>query len=82
MLENEETVKIFTLEREHEYLLPLIRETFKEEQIDLHIRSEYDTAYDGVYIGQKGVAHIYVFQKDKERALEILKDIITSDSNE
>jgi hypothetical protein len=82
MLDNEETVKIFTLEREHEYLLPLIRETFDKEQIEFHIRSEYDTAYDGVYIGQKGVAHIYVFQKDKERAQEILMDIINSCNKE
>ena len=78
MLENEETVKIFTLERKHEYLLPLLKETFKNEHIALYVRSKYDTAYNGVYIGEKGVADIYVFQKDKEQAERLLRDILSS----
>ena len=42
----EETVKIFTLNKEEETILPLIEETFKNENIPLEIRSKYDTAYD------------------------------------
>ncbi len=67
--------KIFTLEKEHELLIPLIQDTFDKENIQLQIRSKYDTAYDGIFVTQKGVGDIYVFTQDKERAERILKDI-------
>ena len=78
MRENEQTVKIFTLEREHEALLPLIQESFADENIELRFHSKLDTAYDGIFVTQKGFGDIYVFQKDKDKALEILNDILNS----
>ncbi len=72
----EKTVKIFTLEKKDETLIPLIRETFAEENIAIEIRSKYDTAYDGLFIGQKGLADIYVMKKDAKRSLEILNDLL------
>ena len=74
----EETVKIYTLDKEDELLLPLIKEAFKRENIPLQIRSKYDTAYDGLFIGQKGLADLYVFNKDEERAIALLTEILKS----
>ena len=78
MNQTEETVKIYTLEKEDDVLLPLIKEAFKKEDIPLQIRSKYDTAYDGIFIGQKGLADLYVFRKDEERALALLDGIKNS----
>ncbi len=75
MNQTEETVKIYTLEKEDEVLLPLIKEAFKKEDIPLQIRSKYDTAYDGIFIGQKGLADLYVFKNDEQKAIELLAEI-------
>jgi hypothetical protein len=82
MNQTEETVKIYILEKEDEVLLPLIKEAFKKEDIPLQIRSKYDTAYDGIFIGQKGLADIYVFKKDEQRAIELLAEIKESHQSE
>jgi len=78
MFDHEETVRIFTLEKEHESLIPLIEEAFKKEGMALQIRSKYDSAYDGLFIGQKGIGDLYVFKKDSKRAEEILSQILAS----
>lgn len=78
----EETVKIYTLDKEDELLLPLIKEAFKRENIPLQIRSKYDTAYDGIFIGQKGLADINVFNKDEQRAIALLTEILESNKPE
>ena len=56
-------------------VVPLIKETFKKENISIQIRSYFDSAYDGIYFLQKGYGAIYVFKKDKVVAKKILKDI-------
>lgn len=76
MRDDENGIKIFTLEQKHLALLPLIEDTFKEQQINYRLRSRYDLAYDGLFVGQKGLSDIYVFEKDKEKALDILNDIL------
>ncbi len=78
----EETVKIYTLDKEDEVLLPLIKVAFKRENIPLQIRSKYDTAYDGIFIGQKGLADIYVLNKDEQRATALLTEILESNKPE
>ncbi|MCK4558756.1 MAG: DUF2007 domain-containing protein [Calditrichia bacterium] len=78
----EETVKIYTLDKDDEVLLPLIKEAFKRENIPLQIRSKYDTAYDGIFIGQKGLADINVFNKDEQRAIDLLTEILDSNKLE
>jgi len=75
MDQTKETVKIYTLDKEDEVLLPLIKEAFKKEEIPLQVRSKYDTAYDGIFIGQKGLADIYVFENDEQRAIVLLNEI-------
>lgn len=76
MNEDNQIIKLCTLEKEHEYLIPLIQETFEEANISFRVKSKYDTAYDGLFVGQKGVGDIFVFQKDKELAEKILQDIL------
>ena len=76
MNKEEKIVKIHTLEKEHEYLIPLIQDTFEKENISFRVKSKYDTAYDGIFVGQKGVGDIFVFEKDKEKAIKILNDIL------
>lgn len=77
MNDTEKIVKICTLEKQHEYLIPLIQETFDRENISFRVKSKYDTAYDGIFVGQKGVGDIYVFEKDREKAETILNDILS-----
>ncbi len=55
--------------------MPLLEETFKNAGIEVQIRSNYDTAYDGLFIGQKGLADIYVMKKDEEKGRAILEDL-------
>ena len=82
MNQTERTVKIYTLEKEDEVLIPLIKEAFDKEDIPLQIRSKYDTAYDGIFIGQKGLADLYVFKKDEQRSLDLLAEIRDSNKPE
>ena len=77
MAKDDKTIKIFTLEKEHEWLIPLIKESFNKENIAIRIRSYFDSAYDGLYFAQKGYGAIYVFQKDKTAAEKILRDILS-----
>lgn len=77
MNKENKTIKILTLEKEQEYLIPLIQETFDRENISFRVKSKYDSAYDGIFVGQKGVGDIYVFENDKEKAEAILNDILS-----
>jgi len=78
MRDEEKSVKVFTLDLEHQALLPLIESAFARESIDFRLRSSLERAYDGIYTGQKGLGDVYVFEKDKERALQILNDILSA----
>ena len=49
--EEEKTVKVTTLERNHEYLVPLIREVFVNNGISFTIRENFDSSYDEIFIG-------------------------------
>ncbi len=70
------SVKIYTFNKDQETLIPLIEETFNLKNISFEIRSKYDTAYDGIFIGQKGLADLYVLRKDEEQSKEILTDLL------
>ncbi len=76
MLEEEKTVKVMTLERKHEYLVPLIGEVFENNGISFTIREKFDSAYDGIFIGQKGLGDLYVFEKDADAAKRLLEEIL------
>ena len=79
MHDDEISVKIFTLELKHQALLPLIEDAFSKENIEYRLGSKYDRAYDGIYIGQKGLGDLYVFKQDQEKAIQILNDILNTD---
>jgi len=76
MRDSQKTVKIYTLNKEDETIIPLIEETFRSKNIAIEIRSKYDTAYDGIFIGQKGLADIWVMKQDEEESLAIIKDLL------
>lgn len=76
MIDEEKTVKIFVLEREHEYLIPLIAEVFSANEIAFTVREKFDRAYDGMFIGQKGLGDLYVFEKDVGRAKSLLEELL------
>lgn len=53
-----------------------IRSALEREGISVMIRTFHDTAYNGVYIPQKGWGSIEVPLPDKERAEQIIKEFI------
>jgi len=63
-------VKIFTLNNKFE--ADLITRELEKEGITVLIRSFRDTAYDGIYIPQKGWGEVRVPEKDRIRAEEII----------
>ena len=63
-------VKVFTLKNRFE--ADLIRSELEKEGIPVLIRDFRDTAYDGIYIPQKGWGEVRVPQKERERAEEII----------
>lgn len=69
-------VKLTTLSTEHEMLLPLIKDAFEKEGIRYHFKSMHDSAYDGLFTGQKGAGAIYVFKEQEEQARAILTDLV------
>ncbi len=75
----EERIKILTLSRDEETLIPLIKQAFEGEKVIYEIRSRYDSAYDGLFIGQKGLADIYLMKKDEEKGRLILAALLLRD---
>jgi len=63
-------VKVFTLKNRFE--ADIIKGELEKERIPVLIRSFRDTAYDGIYIPQKGWGEIRVPEKDKKKATEII----------
>jgi len=63
-------VKVFTLKNQFE--ADIIKGELEKEGIPVLIRSFKDTAYDGIYIPQKGWGEVRVPEKDKEGATEII----------
>jgi len=63
-------VKIFTLNNRFE--ADLITRELEKEGITVLIRNFRDTAYDGIFIPQKGWGEVRVPEKDKQRAEYII----------
>ena len=63
-------VKIFTLNNKFE--ADLITRELEKEGITVMIRNFRDTAYNGIYIPQKGWGEVRVPEKDKKRAMELI----------
>ncbi len=63
-------IKIASLENEFE--AQVLKDALDKEQIPTLIRCFKDTAYDGIYILQKGWGNILVPEKYKEKATQIV----------
>lgn len=63
-------VKIFTLNNKFE--ADLITRELEKEGITVMIRNFRDTAYNGIYIPQKGWGEVRVPEKDKQRAMALI----------
>jgi len=81
-------VKVFTLKNRFE--ADLIKSELEREGIPVLIRDFTDTAYNGIYIPQKGWGEVRVPEKEKEKAREIIttleedfeKKVITLENEE
>jgi hypothetical protein len=63
-------VKVETVENQFE--ADVIKSTLQKELIPAMVRSFHDTAYDGIFIPQKGWGLVLVPEVHRERALEII----------
>jgi len=71
--ETKTLVKVFTLRDSFE--ADIITQELEKEGIPVLVRSFRDTAYDGIYIPQKGWGEVSVPEKDQERAKEIIETL-------
>jgi hypothetical protein len=69
-------IKIGTLENQFE--ADMVKSAFTREGIPVIIRSFHDTAYDGIFIPQKGWGVVLVPTEQKERATGLLEELKTS----
>lgn len=65
--------KIHTLENIFE--MDMVKDALEREGIDYTIKEYRDTAYDGLFVLQKGYAALFVREKDQDRAMSIVKHI-------
>jgi len=57
--------------------MDMIKDALDREDIPYTIKEHRDTAYDGLFILQKGFASLYVEERDRDRVLEMVKRIRT-----
>lgn len=60
---------------ENRFEADLVRDALEREGISCVVRSYEDTAYDGIYVLQKGWGAILVSEEDEARAEEILQEL-------
>ncbi|HBA53670.1 MAG: DUF2007 domain-containing protein [Syntrophorhabdus aromaticivorans] len=63
-------VKTHTIENIFE--MDMIKDVLEKEGIEYRIKEYKDTAYDGLFVLQKGYAGLFVQEKDKELAQSIV----------
>ena len=66
-------IKVHTVESVFE--MDLLKEALGGESIEYVMKEHKDTAYDGLFILQKGYASLFVQQKDEASALAIVTRI-------
>lgn len=55
--------------------MDMIRDALDKEGVEYTIKEYKDTAYDGLFVLQKGYASLFVRENDKEQAKSIVKNI-------
>lgn len=53
----------------------MLKDTLDKEGLEYSIKEYKDTAYDGLFVLQKGYASLFVREKDEEQAQIIVKNI-------
>jgi hypothetical protein len=71
---SEENFKKITV-AENKFEADLIAQTLQQEGIPCMIRSYHDTAYDGIFIPQKGWAAVMVPEEEEEKAGDIIAEL-------
>lgn len=66
-------IKVHTIESIFE--MDMIKDALDGEGISFTIKEHKDTAYDGLFILQKGYATLYVEQRDEERVRALVQRI-------
>ena len=66
-------VPIYTLKNQIE--AQVIGQALESEGIEFIIRSFDDSAYDGIFIAQKGYGQVLVEEKDRERAERVIEEL-------
>lgn len=66
-------VKIYTIESIFE--MDMIKDALDKEGLEYTIKEYKDTAYDGLFVLQKGYAGLFVREKDEEEAKSIVQRI-------
>ena len=74
ILGKEEFVSVRVVENAFE--ADRIRATLEQEGVPVFIRTFEDTAYNGIYVSQKGWGYVEVPESEKERAERIVADLL------
>jgi len=74
-MERNKQVNVHTIESIFE--MDMIKDALDAEGIPYTIKEHRDTAYDGLFILQKGYASLFVREDDKDRVLAIVKRVRT-----
>jgi len=72
-MSSEKWKKIHTIESIFE--MDMIKDALEKEDLEYNIKEHKDTAYDGLFVLQKGYASLFVREKDEELAKSIVKHI-------
>jgi hypothetical protein len=72
-MSNEKWKKIHIIESIFE--MDMIKDALEKEDLEYSIKEHKDTAYDGLFVLQKGYASLFVREKDEELAKSIVKNI-------
>ncbi len=66
-------VKVHTVESIFEE--DVLKDALDRENIEYSVKEYKDTAYDGLFVLQKGYAGLFVREEDEERAMAVIKRI-------
>jgi hypothetical protein len=67
-------IPIYTLKNQIE--AQVIEEALREAGVRFVIRTYEDTAYNGIFVPQKGYGQVFVEEEDRQRAEEIIAALI------
>jgi hypothetical protein len=66
-------IKVHTVENIFE--MDMLKAALEKESIEYMMKGHKDTAYDGLFILQKGYASLFVKEKDEARAAAVIRSI-------